>query len=156
MARHPSPGAGGSSTQPGQGDGAGEWPADGAEKAGGEAECATDDDPAQARQVAALLGGDEEVFVPKTVLLELEWVLRAVYDLPRDAVGRSILHVLGLPQVRPENPEQVAFALDQHARGLGFADALHLAAGGAARPFFTFDARFARTARALGAAVETL
>jgi predicted nucleic acid-binding protein len=117
---------------------------------------ATNDDPRQARLAADLLSRDEEIFVAKTVLLELEWVLRAVYELPATSIRRAVLHILGLPNVHAEDPEQVARALDQYAQGLDFADALHLAAAGAARAFYTFDSTFGRRARSLGAPVETL
>lgn len=117
---------------------------------------ATNDEPRQARQAADLLARDETVFVPKTVLLELEWVLRAVYDLPAKSIHRAVLHILGLPKVRVEHPDQVARALDHYSQGLDFADALHLGAAGTARAFFTFDAKFGRRARSLGARVETL
>jgi predicted nucleic acid-binding protein len=116
----------------------------------------TNDDAQQAARAVELLARDEEVFVAKTVLLELEWVLRAVYELPGSSVRRSILHVLGLPNVQAEAPEQVAVALDHYAQGLDFADALHLASRGAAGAFYTFDREFARRAQALGAPFEAL
>ena len=45
-------------------------------------------------------------------------------------------------------------ALDGYARGLDFADALHLAASGADEGFFTFDAPFAKAASAAGQRVH--
>ncbi|MBI5446344.1 MAG: type II toxin-antitoxin system VapC family toxin [Deltaproteobacteria bacterium] len=116
----------------------------------------TNDDPAQARRAAELLAGDDEVFVPKTVLLELAWVLRAVYRLPGESIRKALLHVLGLPNVHAETPEQVAVALEHYAQGLDFADALHLSSTPSADAFFTFDLAFATRARALGAPVEAL
>ncbi|HEY1412127.1 MAG TPA: type II toxin-antitoxin system VapC family toxin, partial [Rhodopila sp.] len=41
----------------------------------------TGDDPKQAVKVHSVIG-HEPVFVPRTVLLEAEWVLRGVYELP--------------------------------------------------------------------------
>lgn len=116
----------------------------------------TNDDPVQANRALELLAREEEVFVAKTVLLELDWVLRAVYGLDRNAIRRAILHVLGLPNVQAEAPEQVARALGHAEQGLDFADALHLAAAGALRAVYTFDVTFARRARTLGAPVELL
>lgn len=115
----------------------------------------TNDDPAQAARAVELLAGAAEVFVAKSVLLELEWVLRAVYELPRESVFKALLQILGLPNVQAEHPEQVAAAIDYSQRGLDFADALHLAAGNA-EIFYTFDAAFAKRASALGAVVETV
>jgi predicted nucleic-acid-binding protein len=99
----------------------------------------TNDDPVQARRTVDILAAADEVFLPKTVLLELEWVLRAVYELPRQAILRAILQILGLPMVRTEQSERVAQALDWFRGGIDFADALHIAGSGAADAFVTFD-----------------
>jgi predicted nucleic-acid-binding protein len=99
----------------------------------------TNDDPFQARRAMDILAAADKVFLPKTVLLELEWVLRAAYHLPRHAILKSMLQILGLPMVRVENPEQVAQALDWFRRGIDFADALHLAGCDEAEAFVTFD-----------------
>jgi predicted nucleic acid-binding protein len=116
----------------------------------------TDDDPEQGRRALELLGRGEEVFVAKTVLLETEWVLRAVYKLPRASVRGALLHVLGLPNVQAEAPEQIAQALELHERGLDFADAIHLASSGDAETFYTFDGELARRGRALTPSVRLL
>jgi predicted nucleic-acid-binding protein len=44
------------------------------------------DDLAQAEQAAALIDASSACFVPITVALELEWVLRGAYKLPRESV----------------------------------------------------------------------
>jgi predicted nucleic-acid-binding protein len=46
----------------------------------------TGDDPEQARRVADLIDASPACFVPITVVLELEWVLRGAYRLERGAV----------------------------------------------------------------------
>ena len=71
-------------------------------------------------------------------------------------LAAQLEHLLGLPSVQAEDPEQVALALDHYAQGLDFADALHLAAAGTARACYTFDGKIGRRARSLGAPVETL
>lgn len=114
----------------------------------------TNDDRKQAARAVELLKVADEVFLPKTVLLELEWVLRAVYELPKKAVLKSLFHILGLPNVYPEQPEQVAAALDYYERGLDLADALHLISSGEEVTFHTFDTKFAKRAKSLGAKVE--
>ena len=57
------------------------------------------DDPAQAELAAACIDASAGCFVPITVALELEWVLRGAYKLPRDP-KRPIAHPLPtrLPQ----------------------------------------------------------
>lgn len=106
----------------------------------------TNDDRGQARRAAAIFAANE-VFVPKTVLLEIEWVLRHAYGLARPDILRGLTGVLGMQHVMAEDPLEVAAALDWYERGLDFADALHLAASGQARRFATFDTRFAKRAR---------
>jgi predicted nucleic-acid-binding protein len=109
----------------------------------------TNDDPVQARRAMAILAAADEVFLPKTVLLELEWVLRAVYDLPPRAIIKAMVQILGLPMVRSEQPEQVARALTWFRGGIDFADALHLAGSGAVEAFVTFDKALIRKGRRL-------
>jgi predicted nucleic-acid-binding protein len=112
----------------------------------------TADDPVQARRAADLLGGADGVYVPHTVLLEMEWVLRAVYGLERSAILTAFRQVLGLPSVHIDQPALIALTLERYERGFEFADALHLAGAGNATPLYTFDKRFARVAAADGLA----
>jgi predicted nucleic acid-binding protein len=109
----------------------------------------TNDDPAQAARARHVLAQDD-VFVPLTVLLESEWVLRGVFGLPPADVVRGLRALAGLPRVTVENPGTAAVALDWAERGLDFADALHLAAAQPHDGFVTFDTALARTARRLG------
>lgn len=104
----------------------------------------TNDDQLQAHRVMLVLESEEAIFLPKTVLLELEWVLRAAYELKPAAIRRSLLHILGLPHVSVEAPLQVAKALEYFSNGFDFADALHLASSDATSMMITFDAKFAK------------
>lgn len=112
----------------------------------------TNDDPEQAARVVALLRSQPAVFIPKTVLLELEWVLRAAYAIEPAQIAHALRQMLGLPMVSAEDPEQVAFALAAFEQGLDFADALHLAAT-TDPPLFSFDEAFVRKAADFGFAV---
>ena len=106
----------------------------------------TNDHAAQAaRAVAVFRAGP--VLVPKTVLLECEWVLRYSYALPVDAIARSILALLGLPNVTIEDATAVHLAIGMLERGVDFADALHLASSAAAQEFVTLDAQLVKRAR---------
>ena len=106
----------------------------------------TGDDPAQAERAAEVIRGDS-VFIPKTVLLETEWVLRHVYGKDREVIGRAFKRLLGLPNVSVEDTLVVARAISWHAQGLDFADALHLASCADAQRFLTFDRALAGKAR---------
>lgn len=108
------------------------------------------DDAAQARVASGILSAGD-VFVPKTVVLELEWVLRSVAEQPAGKVLDCLAHLLALPGVMVEDEEQVEAALRDCRRGIDFADALHLAASGTCTEFLTFDDRgYARRAAKLG------
>ncbi len=102
----------------------------------------TGDDPAQADKARAVIG-QKPVFVPRTVLLEVEWVLRGVYDLPSERVIPALRALAGLPGVSIENAGLVAKAMDWAEAGMDFADALHLAAAAECESFLTFDKRLA-------------
>ncbi len=98
----------------------------------------TNDDPAQANRARRLIEAGP-VFVAKTVLLELEWVLRGAYGLDRPTILKAIRGLLGLPALTAEDELNVARAVEWFAAGLDFADALHLASAGQQRKFATFD-----------------
>jgi len=104
----------------------------------------TGDDPAQAAKVRAVIG-QKPVFVPRTVLLEVEWVLRGVYDLPSEQIIPALRALAGLPGVSIEDAGLVAEAFNWAEAGMEFADALHLAAAAECESFLTFDKRFARS-----------
>ncbi len=90
------------------------------------------------------------LFVAKTVVLELEWVLRGVYGHPPSDVCRVFDHLLSLEHVEVEDRAVVESALGNLRKGLDFADALHHASSRACEGFLTFHARgFAGKARRL-------
>lgn len=86
----------------------------------------------------------ERTFVPVTVLLETDWVLRSAYGFPRSRSVEAIRALAGLPGVTLENPGLVADAVENAHRGMHFADALHLAASAGCSALLTFDRRFIR------------
>ena len=105
-----------------------------------------DPEAAKQRPIARrILSEIPALFVPLSVVLELEWVLRAFYGFGAAEFIRVIQHLLGLPNVRVEDWPQVVDALVWHGQGLDFADALHLRASLDCAAFYTFDdCRFAR------------
>jgi predicted nucleic-acid-binding protein len=107
------------------------------------------DDATQGRIAADVLSAGD-VFVPKTVILELEWVLRYVADQPEDKVTECLAHLIALPGVTVEDRDEIETALGHCRNGIDLADALHLAASKACTELLTFDDRgYARTARKL-------
>ena len=113
------------------------------------------DAPAEQQRNAAraLIEGGQPLAVAKTVLLELEWVLRGYYALPPGDVVRVLRHLLGLAHVRIEDRSAVETAVALAERGLDFADALHHASYRDCDAMASFDdKRFARRATKLGLA----
>jgi predicted nucleic-acid-binding protein len=110
------------------------------------------DDPGQAALATDLLASNR-CFVFKSVLLELVWVLSSPtgYKLPRATVHERLLHILGLSCIETEDATTVAQALTWYAKGMDFADALHLAGSSELSGFATFDKKFASTAEKLDA-----
>ena len=106
------------------------------------------DDPEQAGKAAALFK-THEIFIPKTVVLETEWVLRAVYQLDQGRVNMALTRLLSLEKVIVEDETALFAALDAHSQGMDFADALHLSSSRRADSFATFDTAFQARARKL-------
>ena len=113
---------------------------------------ATNDDPPQVAVVRQLLALNA-VFIPRTVLLETEWVLRAGYRKTREQISRFFAELLETDNTVIENHDAVAQALDGYRLGADFADALHLAACGRAI-MHTFDQGFCKAAREQGLTPE--
>lgn len=109
----------------------------------------TDDHPEQAPRARAIIDGGP-VFVPVTVILETEWVLRSAYDVDRTDVVAALRAFGGLPTVSIEDADKVAVALDLATAGMDFADALHLSRSGHCDGFLTFDRRLTKTAAEAG------
>jgi predicted nucleic-acid-binding protein len=110
-----------------------------------------DPDDAQTAQhrPAAVAALAERAFVPVTVLLELEWVMRGFYELPAKDVARVMRALASIEHVTLEDRHAVLVAIDAFDKGMDFADALHLARSSRASRFATFDRRLAKRAKAL-------
>ena len=117
------------------------------------------DHPVQSKRAAAVVSG-QDIFVAKSVVLELEWVLRACYGLGPKTVLDSLRALLGLPNVTIEDDLVVAGALTAYEAGMDFADALHLQSSREAEKFVTFDKKLCkqaiRSGGLVGMAVECL
>lgn len=111
------------------------------------------DASAQRQRVLArrLIESGQPLMVAKTVVLELEWVLRGFYAFEPADVLRVLRHLLALSHVTVEDRDVVDRALSQVEAGFDLADALHHASYRACTSMVSFDdRRFARRARKLG------
>lgn len=107
------------------------------------------DDPGQHKRAVALFSS-HDIWLPKTILLETEWVLRSAFGFEPAEIEQALRKLIALPRVRCEDPGAASSALDGLAAGLDFADALHLRSSlGAEEGFATFDTRFAKRVRKL-------
>jgi predicted nucleic-acid-binding protein len=114
---------------------------------------ASSDEPSQKQSAAArkLLESGKSLFVSKSVVLELEWVLRGYYKSPPEDVLTVLNHLLAMPNVELEDRVAVELAAAALGDGFDFADALHHASCRHCTSIATFDdKKFARRATSQG------
>lgn len=104
---------------------------------------------AQRKRAQALLSSGQ-LFVPVTVIEELEWVLRGAYGMPAQDIAAVFEDMLAVENLTVDRAAAVSQALAWYRRGLDFSDALHLAQSGLCSGLATFDTRLAKTAGRLG------
>lgn len=110
------------------------------------------DDEQQTEQVAVLfqqtLRQSDRLFVPVTVALELEWVLRSRYRFAKDAVILALDSLLGAMELDFQHEPAVEWALWHYRRpgAPDFADCVHtaLAEHTGHGPLLTLDRRAAK------------
>lgn len=113
-----------------------------------------EDDAAQADRVQVLLeaalAGADALFVPITVVLELERVLRSRYRFGKGEVVSVFTALLETHELDIQSESAVERALYLYREGAEFADCLHAGLSGAAgrSPLLTFDKQAARLAGA--------
>lgn len=84
----------------------------------------------------------QSLFVPVTVTLELEWVLRASFGYVKGDVLRVLSNLLSAAEMTFESERALEVALQLYRQGLAeFADCLHIALATEAgeQPLWTFD-----------------
>ena len=118
------------------------------------------DDAKQTAQAKALMQRaartGKSLFVPLTVMLELEWVLRSRYEYPKEQVLATLSSLLETRELVFQDEAAVEHALHYYRRNrVDFAECLHLGCAAAAGrlPLITFDRLAARVegAKLLGA-----
>lgn len=97
-----------------------------------------------------LLVSDREFFIPVSVVQETEWVLRACYGYGTAAVAGVLRQLLATEGFMLDRSAAVSQAVDWHARGIDFSDALHLALSAPCAELATFDRNFAKRSKRLG------
>lgn len=97
-------------------------------------------------KAAKKLFSAEDIYIPDTVILEVEWVLRFAYDFEPEQICTALKKLFGLRNVRLANTQIVAQAIHWHESGLDFADAFHLALSQQSTTLKTFDDKFIKRA----------
>jgi predicted nucleic-acid-binding protein len=113
------------------------------------------DDDAQLAAVKRLIrkcvSEGQSLFVPVTVSLELEWVLRASFEYAKDEVLDVLSNLLSAIELTFESERALEVALQLYRNGSAdYADGLHiaLAAQAGELPLWTFDKRAAKVSGA--------
>lgn len=104
-----------------------------------------DDHPAEGKRARQVFE-NHRVFLPESVLLESEWVLRAVYGFSREEISQALRALLRLPKVAVDERTLVMQVLDWFDEGFDFGDALHYARS-AELELKTFDRKFLNKGR---------
>lgn len=86
-----------------------------------------EDDPGQA-DIAESLMRENTIFLPRTVLLETEWVLRSRYHKKRNDLLAFFKLLPEIENVVIEAPVQYEKAITWYGVGADFVDAMHVAA----------------------------
>ena len=84
----------------------------------------------------------QSLFVPVTVTLELEWVLRASFGYVKDDVLQVLSNLFSAAELNFESERALEVALQLYREGAAdFADCLHIALATEAgeQPLWTFD-----------------
>jgi len=93
----------------------------------------------------------QSLYVPVTVTLELEWVLRARFGYAKDDVLQVLSNLFSAAELTFESERALEVALQLYREGSAeFADCLHiaLAAQAGEQPLWTFDKAAAKVAGA--------
>jgi predicted nucleic-acid-binding protein len=99
-----------------------------------------DDTPSEAKRARALFE-THRIHLAESVLLETEWVLRAVYAFSPAEISLALRSLLRLSTVSVDDRAAVMQVLDWFDQGLDFADALHYVRS-TGLEFKTFDKKF--------------
>jgi len=106
---------------------------------------------AATRLVRQAVARGERLFVPATVVLELEWVLRSGFGFDKPTVIATLSALLTAEGMRFESESALEFALAAYAQGSAdYADGVHAALASLAgeSPLWTFDRAASRVAGA--------
>ena len=106
-------------------------------------------DDAKQYNICRKLFETEEIYIPDTVILETEWVLRFAYEFEPIEVCDAFRKLFGLSNVKLSNGYIIAQTIKWHEQGLDFADAFHLALSQDVSILKTLDDKFIKKSKDL-------
>lgn len=92
--------------------------------------------------IRAALRAGETLYIPITVMLELEWVLRSSFGFDKEQISTTLASLLAAAELSIESELAVEIALALYKKNSAdFADCVHIALSHAAgeSPLWTFD-----------------
>jgi predicted nucleic-acid-binding protein len=106
-----------------------------------------DDEPSQGKAARKLLA-TSKLFVPITVAMETEWVLRAAYGLSRSQIADAIESIVNMENMEFEISTALLWSVARYRDGADFADMIHIIASKEKEmdAFATFDKRLEKQA----------
>ena len=116
----------------------------------------TRDDEEQYQKSYQIFATSKSIFIPTTVILETEWVLRFSYKLSSERIVFALSNLLGLENIVSENKERIIIALQWHEQGMDFADALHLSFSLHTQAFLSFDKKMMNKASLLNIRIKVI
>lgn len=116
----------------------------------------TKDDEQQYQKAYHLFANATELFIPTTVILETEWVLRFSYGFKSEQINNALFALINLENIKTKNKQTISTALNWHQQDMDFADALHLANSLNAKQFASFDKKYLKKISKLNIEIEIL
>ena len=95
-------------------------------------------EPSEQGRTGEKLLASARLYVPTTVIVESEWVIRSVMKISKARICDMMRAMLQMPEFEMENPKAVEISVGAYAAGMDFADAMHVSCLGAGDRFFTF------------------
>jgi predicted nucleic-acid-binding protein len=92
--------------------------------------------------IQTALSSGQRLYIPITVMLELEWVLRSVFDFDKEQLSNTLASLLAAAELTIESEHAVEIALALYKKNSAdFADCVHIALSHLAgeAPLWTFD-----------------
>jgi predicted nucleic-acid-binding protein len=106
----------------------------------------THDDELQYKKAFSVFNKNE-VFIPDTVILETEWILRYAYSFSTEEITIAMVNLFGLKNVHLSAPVYIEQAIKWYKQGLDFSDAMHLSQCQEVEKLYTFDKAFISKAK---------